>query len=248
MHNFRPLDDTNIRNTLFRQGFHIQSIHRKLTMELLDFARGPGLQLAVTIFVVGLIWRLFHLYLTTKKSDLSEARQGGEIGGGFKTIFSRFRHHEPFRERTRNGTMIAYTVHIGLALVVFGSAPHILFINSFSGLDWAPLPTIVIHVAAALTLAALVTALGRRLRHPVLRMISNFDDYFSWLITTLPVVTGLLAVAHVGARYELLLALHILTFEAFLIWFPFGKLMHSIIVFGSRYTTGVTFTRRGARV
>ena len=75
-----PLDDTNIRDTLFLQGFHIQSIYRKLTMELLDFARGPGLQLAVTIFVVGLIWRLFHLYLTTKKSDISEARQGGEIG------------------------------------------------------------------------------------------------------------------------------------------------------------------------
>ena len=76
----------------------------------------------------------------------------------------------------------------------------------------------------------------------------NFDDYFSTLITTLPVLTGILAVAHVGARYETLLALHILSFDIFLIWFPFGKLMHSILAFGSRYTTGVTFTRRGARV
>lgn len=217
-------------------------------MDLLDLARGPGLQLAVTIFVAGLIWRLIHLYLTLKKTDLSEARQGGEFGGGIKAIFSRFRHHEAFRERTRNGTIIAYTIHIGLAVVVFGGAPHILFINSFSGLDWSPLPSIFIHIAAALTLAALLTSMGRRLRHPVLKMLSNFDDYFSWLVTTLPVITGLLAVAHVGARYETLLALHILSFEAFLIWFPFGKLMHSIIVFGSRYTTGVTFTRRGAKV
>jgi len=217
-------------------------------MDLLDLARGPGLQLAVTIFVAGLIWRLLHIYLTLKKTDLSEARQGGEFGGGIKAIFSRFRHHEAFRERTRNGTIIAYTVHIGLALVVLGGAPHILFINSFSGLDWAPLPTIFVHIAAALTLAALLTSMGRRLRHPVLKMISNFDDYFSWLVTTLPVITGLLAVAHVGARYETLLALHILSFEVFLVWFPFGKLMHSIIVFGSRYTTGVTFTRRGAKV
>jgi hypothetical protein len=61
-------------------------------------------------------------------------------------------------------------------------------------------------------------------------------------------VTGLMAVAHFGLRYETMLAIHILSFEVFLIWFPFGKLMHSIIVFGSRYTTGVTFTRRGARV
>jgi len=217
-------------------------------MELLDFARGPGLQLATIIFVVGLVWRLVHLYLTLKKTDISEARQGGEVGGGLKAIFSRFRHHEPFRERTRNGTIIAYTMHIGLAVVVLGGAPHILFIESFSGLDWTPLPSIVIHVAAALTLAALLTSIGRRVRHPVLRMLSNFDDYFSWLVTVLPVLTGLLAVAHVGARYETLLAVHILSFEVFLIWFPFGKLMHSIIVFGSRYTTGVTFTRRGAKV
>jgi len=216
-------------------------------MELLDFARGPGLQLATIVFFVGLVWRLLHLFLTLKKTDLSEARQGGEVGGGLRTIFSRFRHHEPFRERTRNGTILAYTMHIGLAIVVLGGAPHILFIESFSGLGWTPLPSIIIHIAAALTLAVLLTSIFRRMSHPVLRMISNFDDYFSWLVTTLPVLTGLLAVAHVGARYETLLAIHILSFEVFLIWFPFGKLMHSIIVFGSRYTTGVTFTRRGAR-
>jgi nitrate reductase gamma subunit len=217
-------------------------------MELLEFARGQGLQIAVSVFAAGLVWRLLHLYLTMRKTDLSEARQGGEKAGGIKTIFSRFVHHEPFRERTRNGTIIAYTFHIGLAIIVFGGAPHILFIESFSGLSWTPLPNVVIHVSAAITLAALIAAIFRRVLHPVLSMLSNFDDYFSWFITTLPVVTGLMAVAHFGGRYETLLAVHILSFEAFLIWFPFGKLMHSIIVFGSRYTTGVTFTRRGAKV
>ncbi|MDH3351484.1 MAG: nitrate reductase [Gammaproteobacteria bacterium] len=217
-------------------------------MELLDFARGPALQAAALIFVAGLTWRLLHLFLQQKKTDLSEARQGGEIGGGIRSIFSRFRHHEAFRQRTRNGTILAYTVHIGLAIVIFGGAPHIIFIGSFTGLGWTPLPSVVIHIAAALTLAALLTAMGRRLTHPVLKLISNFDDYFTWLVTTLPVLTGLLAVAHVGARYETLLAIHILSFNVFLIWFPFGKLMHSFISIGSRYTTGVTFTRRGAKV
>jgi nitrate reductase gamma subunit len=217
-------------------------------MDLLDFARGPALQIAALIFVAGLIWRLLHLFLTQKKTDISEARQSGSISGGLRTIFSRFLHHEPFRQRTRNGTILAYTIHIGLAIVVLGSAPHILFIESFSGLGWSPMPNVVIHFAAALTLAALLTSLGRRMSHPVLKMLSNFDDYFTWLVTTLPVVTGLMAVGHVGARYELLLAIHILSFNVFLIWFPFGKLMHSFIAIGSRYTTGVTFTRRGAKV
>ena len=217
-------------------------------MDLLEFARGDGLQIAVSVFAVGLAWRLVHLFLAVRKTDLAEARQGGQVAGGFRAIFSRFVHHQPFRERTRNGTIIAYTFHIGLAIIFFGGAPHILFIESFSGLSWTPLPAVVIHAVAAVTLAALFAAVFRRFFHPVLRMLSNFDDYFSWLVTTLPVITGLIAVAHVGARYETLLAIHILSFEVFLVWFPFGKLMHSIIVFGSRYTTGVTFTRRGARV
>jgi nitrate reductase gamma subunit len=217
-------------------------------MELLEFARGEGLRIATLIFSAGLIWRLVHLFMTTPKKDLSAPRQGGERAGGIRTMFSRFVHHEPLRERTRNGTIIAYSFHIGLAIIFFGGAPHILFIESFSGIGWTPLPTIVIHVAAAITLAALIAALVRRIRHPVLKLLSNFDDYFSWLVTTAPVVTGLMAVAHFGGRYETLLAVHILSFEVFLIWFPFGKLMHSFIAFGSRYTTGVTFTRRGAKV
>ena len=96
-------------------------------MDLLEFARGPALQVATLIFIAGLVWRLVHLFLTQKKSDLSEARFGGEKAGGLRTIFSRFLHHKPFRERTRNGTMLAYTIHIGLAIVFLGSAPHILF-------------------------------------------------------------------------------------------------------------------------
>jgi nitrate reductase gamma subunit len=217
-------------------------------MDLLEFARGPALQVASLIFVAGLTWRLVHLFLIPKKVDISEARHSGAMTGGLRTIFSRFLHHREFRSRTANGTMLAYTMHIGLAIVVFGSAPHILFIESFTGLSWQPLPNVAIHVAAALTLAALLVSIGRRLNHPVLKLLSNFDDYFTWLVTAAPVATGLLAVAHVGARYEMLLAIHILSFNVFLIWFPFGKLMHSFIAVGSRYTTGLTFTRRGAKV
>ena len=217
-------------------------------MDLLEFARGPALQVASLIFAAGLIWRLIHLLLIPKKTDLSEPRCGGERIGGVRTIFSRLRHHEPFRQRTRYNASLAYTIHIGLAVIIFASAPHILVVESVVGLSWPALPNVWIHIAAALTLAALLISLARRLSHPVLKMISNFDDYFTWFVTTLPVVTGLMAVAHIGARYELLLAIHILSFNLFLVWFPFGKLMHSFIVFGSRYTTGVTFTRRGAKV
>ena len=110
-------------------------------MELLDFARGPALRVASLIFAAGVLWRLVHLLLIPRKTDISEPRYGGARLGGLRAIFSRFVHHEAFRARTRNGTILAYTIHIGLAVVIFGSAPHILFIASLTGLSWPPLPT-----------------------------------------------------------------------------------------------------------
>ena len=104
-------------------------------MELLDFVRGPGLQIAVIIFVAGLAWRLVHILLNARKVDISEPRSEAVRAGGLRAIFSRFVHHEPFRKRTFNGTILAYTMHISLAVVIFGGAPHILFIESFTSLS-----------------------------------------------------------------------------------------------------------------
>jgi len=78
-------------------------------MELLDFVRGPALQVAVIVFVAGLLWRLMHILLAAKKVDISEPRQEGARAGGIRAIFSRFLHHRPFRQRTFNSTIIAYS-------------------------------------------------------------------------------------------------------------------------------------------
>jgi len=79
-----------------------------------------------------------------------------------------------------------------------------------------------------------------------MRMLSNFDDYFTWFITMLVLVTGLLASAHLGARYETLLAIHILSVDGLLVWFPFGKLMHAFYIMPSRAINGAILARKGA--
>ncbi|MCC2100065.1 MAG: hypothetical protein KDJ12_03015, partial [Hyphomicrobiales bacterium] len=87
----------------------------------------------------------------------------------------------------------------------------ILFIKGLTGLSWPALPNNLVYTVGVVTMASLVAGLVHRLRSPVLRLISRFDDYLSWLLTLLPVLTGLLAAAHLGARYETLLAVHILS-------------------------------------
>ena len=94
----------------------------------------------------------------------------------------------------------------------------------------------------------MVAGLANRLSSPVMKFISGFDDYISWLVTFLPVLTGLLASSHLGAPYETLLAIHILSVEAFLIWLPFGKLMHMFLVFVTRSQIGAHLSHRGVKL
>lgn len=218
-------------------------------MELLEFARGPAMQWSLIILVFGIAWRLFGIIFLKRKKDLSEPRQAGMLGGAVKTVFSRSVPARAFWSRVIYSNLVGYVFHIGLAIVVFAFLPHILWFESILGLQWPALPTSVITLAAVITLASMVALLVRRLTHPVLRMISNFDDYFSWLVTMVPLLTGMMAFTHTGfgMRYETVLAIHILSVEFLFIWLPFGKLGHSFLVFLSRGTTGALFARRGAR-
>lgn len=219
-------------------------------MELLDFARGPALKFALAVFVLGTLWRLVGVLLLPRMRDLSPAREGAPapIAGALRTIVRRMWPRAEFVQRTLFTTINSYVFHIGLAVVVFGLAPHILFIRNLIGLHWPALPSNLVFGVGVITLAALFAALARRLTHPVTRLLSHSGDYLSWFVTTLPVLTGLLATSHLGARYETLLALHVLSIAAFLIWFPFGKLMHAFLFVFSRGATGMRFSHRGVSV
>ncbi len=214
-------------------------------MNLLDFARGAAMKWSLAVFVFGIFWRLTGILLLRRAHDYSVPRAHGALLGALRTIIARSWPRREFRARTAYGLAVSYAFHIGLAIVVFGFVPHILLIRSLTGLGWNGLPDGVIYFCAVVTLIALIMALIRRVTHPVLKLLSNFDDYFSWVVTAAPVVTGLLTVAHYGARYETLLALHILSFEVLLVWFPFGKLMHGLLLPVARGQTGAFYARRG---
>ena len=219
-------------------------------MTLLDFARGPALEFAFAVFVLGVCWRLLAILLLPWARDKSVARAEAPSAliGATKGFV---RHLWPAKTFIRSSlftTVNGYVFHFGLAIIVFGMAQHILFLKGLFGFSWPNLPSGLITVAAIITLASLLAALVRRLTSPVLRLISTANDYFSWFVTILPVVTGLIAVNHLWAPYETLLAIHILSVALLLIWFPFSKLMHAFLVFLTRSETGIFYSRRGAEI
>ena len=219
-------------------------------MTLLDFARGPALSIAFAVFLIGVLWRLFSLVLLPKASDNSPARadSGSAFGQGLRGFWRHMWPADPYLKSSVFALVNGYAFHLGLAIVVFGLAQHIQFIKDVFGISWPGLPTGVITLAAIVTLASLVGALVRRLTNPVLKLISTGNDYITWLVTVLPVITGIMTINHLRLRYETLLALHILSFALMLVWFPFGKLMHAFLVFLTRSRTGVVYGRRGVKI
>jgi nitrate reductase gamma subunit len=216
-------------------------------MDLLDFARGPALQVAAYIFVAGILWRLIGILMLKEKPEFSEPRRPGGLMAALKVIYTRSFTAAPFKRATMYPKMLGYVLHIGFFVVIFLFVPHIVFFEGFLGFDWPGLPNNVIYLSGVATVVAGLALLVRRLTNPVLKLISNFDDYFSWFVTMLPIVTGLIMPVRMGVRYETLLAIHILSVAVLMIWLPFGKLGHSFLVFVTRGTTGMVFERRGAK-
>jgi nitrate reductase gamma subunit len=219
-------------------------------MELLEFARGPALTFAITVFIAGVAFRIFSLLLLwrTRDSSAGRARQRPVVIAALREIVRRMWPEAVYKQRMLFTLINGYVFHIGLAIVVFLLLPHILFFDDLLGLSWPHLPNNVVYAVSVITAVSLIAALVMRTLNPAQRIISTFDDYFSWLVTFLPVITGLAATSHLGARYETLLALHILSVALLLIWLPFGKLMHWLLVFVTRSQTGAQLNRRGAQL
>lgn len=216
-------------------------------LQFLTWVRGPGLSIAIGIFLLGVLWRLIEIYSLGRKKDLAAPRHR-RGASGLSTVFRRSLPPPGMVKRSPVSYMGGYVFHIGLAIVVFLFAPHIKLVEGLIGLSWPSLPSPVIDAVAVVTLAAMVVVLVDRINKPVKRFLSTFEDYFTWALTFLPLLTGYLAVKHLLLPYTTMLALHILSVELLLIAIPFTKLFHVITLFASRWYNGDIAGRKGVPV
>jgi len=226
-------------------------------MDLLDFARGPVLVLALLVFVLGVAWRLAGVLRRPRLPDLSPAREGAPPPwqGALRGIVSGLHPRRTFGASAFISGLNGYVFHIGLALIFFGYAPHIDFVRRHIGLGWPALPDAMMYLAAGVTILSMILALVLRLTDPVLKLISTGNDWLSWGLTFLPVITGMAVITESSALtlvrdhpiFRGPLALHLLAFELLLLWFPFGKLMHAFLFPFARGATGVRFSHRGVK-
>ena len=220
------------------------------TMTLLDLVRGPLFFWALMIMIAGIVLRLSGLIYFRIKSRAAVPKDDKPVAAGLRTVLMRSVPPHELEKHITFQHFTGYAWHIGWFATFLLLGAHLPLFKSVLGFVWPALPNGVVLVLAAMTLGILFTLWVRRWYNPVLRLISNFDDHLSLFLVIAPLITGIAAFAHwspFGARYETMLAIHILSVELLMIWMPFGKIFHVITSLIVRFRTGAAFSRRGVR-
>ncbi len=205
--------------------------------ELLYWLRGTGLQVASAVFVLGMGYRMLHLALLGRSRSLAVAR-GSEWRQGLRMIWRRSVDMPRPGARGRFTLVAGYLFHLGFFVTLFLLAQHIALLRAVLGFGWPALPRGVIDVSAILALAALVAMLVHRFTDPVKRLLSDLQDHLVWLLTFLPLLTGLILLHGDGSDYLTLSILHTASVELLLVVSPFTKLAHMFSIFAARWYNG----------
>lgn len=215
--------------------------------DVLNWARGTGLQWAIAVFLMGVVVRFTEMWLLGRKPDLSAARASG-TAAGWRTVFTR---SIPIPGLMKSAGLVfigGYIFHLGFLITLLLFVPHITLFRGWLGFGWPALPPPVIALVAILSMAAMVALLVHRWVNPVRRFLSGFQDYFVWGVTFLPLLTGYLASHAPVVSYASTLAAHILSVELLLVVFPLTKLMHAFTFVLSRWYNGAIAGRKGVQV
>ncbi len=209
-------------------------------VELLNWARGPALSIATFIMVVGIVIRIIEIFSLGRAEELAETRSDG-VKEGFQMILKR---SIPETRHWKHITA-SYLFHVGLVVVIFFFMPHILLFKDIFGFQWPSMPNFFVDAFTVLSIGSLLYVLVARITNPARRILSSLSDYFVWLVTFLPLLTGYMAFHRIGLDYTGMLALHIISVEALMIALPLTKLTHTITFAFARWFTGSTLGRRG---
>ena len=209
-------------------------------IELLNWARGPGLFYATIFMVFGLTLRVFEILSLGRPKELAEVRDSG-VRDGWMMILKRS------LPEIYNWKFItaSYIFHIGLLVIIFFFIPHTQFFKDVFGVFWNGWPNYIIDFFTVLSIAAMLYTLASRFYDPTRRILSKMSDYFAWLVTFLPILTGYMAFHRLGMDYTTMLAVHILSVELLMIALPISKLTHAITFSMARWYTGSNNGRRG---
>ncbi len=217
----------------------------------LEFTRGPLFQVALLVFVGGMVYRLVRIVMLGWGKD-RVPNKGSKLGGVVKS-YAKALLIWPFipwvkNTFTRNPLMYVAggLFHLGLFVTILFGAAHVLVWKSLLGFAWFSLPLPIVDWLAAGAIIGMIVLFINRLVSPVLKLITGPAEWLNWLVVFLPMVTGYMMTHHLFFAYEVLFTLHMLVVDALLIWIPFSRISHFMFYFFSKTIHGAQWGKRAA--
>jgi len=217
---------------------------------ILEFTRGPLFYASLLIFVAGMVYRLVRVLLLGWRTDNVKS-QGSKAGGAVKAFLKAILIWPfiPWVKNTFNRNPIIYIAgglfHLGLFVVIFLGAAHMLVWKSLIGFGWPTLPLPIVDWMAVVAIAAMIVLAFNRLVHPVLKLITGPAEWFNLIFVFLPLLSGYVLTHHLFFRYEVAYSLHMLAVDWLLIWIPLSRISHFMFYFFSKTIYGAQFGKRG---
>ena len=207
----------------------------------LEFVEGPLWYVAVVVFVAGVTIRLIEVLCQRGQAGPVRPAADG-TAGALRTIVTRSWTAEGFTQRRDlPPDRRLHVPHRAVRPVALGRSPCRLHQDRILGFGWTPAPHWLFIVAADLAFAGLILLWLRRVMHPVMRQISTLDDHIGAILTFVVMFTGCMALFK---HHDSLRAIHMLTVEMLMMYFPFSRLMHAFTFILSRGYTGAPWPAR----
>ena len=216
---------------------------------ILEFARGPFFQVALLVFIAGMVYRLVRVVSLGWQPDRIPPR-GSKLGGAAMVFLKSviIWPFIPWVKNTYSRNPVIYLAgglfHLGLFVVLILGTAHMLAWKSLLGFGWPTLPLPIVDWLAAVSIVAMIALFINRLVNPVLKLISGPAEWLNLLFVFLPMVTGYIMTHHLWFPYEVLFSLHMLAVDVLLIWIPLSRISHFMFYFFAKAIHGADFGKR----
>jgi nitrate reductase gamma subunit len=208
-------------------------------MDIYELVRGPLAWVALTIFVLGCLYRIvFLLYTGKKETILDSSRSAGDavrsILHGLIPFGSTYMRKQPLF------TIISFIFHLCVVILPIFLLAHIVLLYESWEIQWWSLPDLPADLMALCVILACVYFIFRRLLIREVKQVTRPMDFGLLIVILLTFLTGFLAY-HQWGPYRSILILHIISSEILLVVLPFSKLGHMLFFGFSRAYMGSEF-------
>ena len=208
--------------------------------DIYRFVSGPLAWLAFSVFIVGSLYRLIHMFvLIHQKEKFIFSFMSWKY-----SLRSIFHWITPFASVNMQKhpvmTLVTFTFHICLLMTPVFLLSHAVIWDEAWNIQLWTLPDPVSDVMTLAVIGCCVFFLVRRIKLPEVRYLTSASDYVLLGMVAAPFVTGFVAY-HQWIDYPFFMVLHILSGEILLMAIPFTRLSHMLFSLFTRAYMGSEF-------